>query len=147
MNLEQIHNQYKEHRLYGRYITNTHIEPLLNELKDFFEVTVLGKSVLDEPIYSIKAGKGKIKLYMWSQMHGNESTTTKAIFDFLNMLKGDSDLAKQLKAAFTFLIIPILNPDGARLYTRANAVEVDLNRDSLNLTQPESQLLRKAFES
>lgn len=147
MDLLQLHNQFKEDRLSGRYITNTHIQPLLEELKEIFELDVLGYSVLGEPIYSIKAGSGKTKLYMWSQMHGNESTTTKAIFDFLNLLKGDSDLAKQLKAAFTFLIVPILNPDGARLYTRANAVDVDLNRDSLNLTQPESQLLRQTFES
>ncbi|HQK39818.1 MAG TPA: peptidase M14, partial [Flavobacterium alvei] len=37
-------------------------------------------------------------------------------------------------------------PDGAKLYTRANANEVDLNRDSQDLTQPESRVLREAFE-
>ncbi|MFD2602991.1 M14 family metallopeptidase [Flavobacterium suzhouense] len=147
MDLLQLHRQFKEERLSGRYITNTHIQPILEELKEIFELDVLGYSVLGEPIYSIKAGSGKTKLYMWSQMHGNESTTTKAIFDFLNLVKGDSGLAKELKNTFTFLIIPILNPDGARLYTRANAVDVDLNRDSLNLTQPESKILRQTFES
>jgi hypothetical protein len=40
-----------------------------------------------------------------------------------------------------------LNPDGARLYTRANANNIDLNRDSQNLTQPESNVLREVFES
>jgi hypothetical protein len=146
MDFEQLFIQYKEESLYGRYVTNIHIEPILEKLKEAFEVTVIGSSVLNEPIYSVKAGNGKIKVFMWSQMHGNEATTTKAIFDFLNLLKGGSTLAKQLTDTFTFLIIPILNPDGARLYTRENAVKVDLNRDSLNLTQPESQLLRKTFE-
>jgi hypothetical protein len=146
MDFEQLFIQYKQEALYGRYVTNTHIEPLLKKLKDAFDVTVIGSSVLDEPIYSIKAGNGKIKVFMWSQMHGNEATTTKAIFDFLNFLKGGSGLAKQFTDSFTFLILPILNPDGARLYTRENAVKVDLNRDSLSLTQPESQLLRKTFE-
>jgi len=146
MNFEQLHSDYKDDRLYGRYITNTHIEPLLEDLKKSFEIIVTGNSVLGEPIYSVRAGTGKTKIFMWSQMHGNEATTTKAIFDFLNLLKDDGELSSYLKEAFTFLILPILNPDGARLYTRANAIEVDLNRDSLNLTQPESQLLRKTFE-
>jgi hypothetical protein len=146
MNFEQLHIDNKEAALHGRYVTNTHIEPLLEGLEEFFTITIEGHSVLNEPIYSIKAGTGTIKIYMWSQMHGNEATTTKAIFDFLNLLKGNSDLAITLKNTFTFLILPILNPDGARLYTRANAVEVDLNRDSLSLTQPESKLLRKLFE-
>lgn len=146
MDLEQLFIQYKEEGLYGRYVTNTHIEPLLENLKNTFDITVAGKSVSGEAIYKIKAGSGKTKVFMWSQMHGNEATTTKAIFDFLNLLKGDSELAIKLKETFTFLILPILNPDGARLYTRENAVKIDLNRDSLNLTQPESQLLRKTFE-
>lgn len=147
MNFKEIFDQHKQIKLHGRYVTNSNIEPLLNDLKNSFEISVAGNSVLGEPIYSIKAGEGNIKIFMWSQMHGNEATTTKAIFDFLNLLQSDSDLAKSLKSAFTFLILPILNPDGARLYTRVNAVDVDLNRDSLNLTQPESRLLRKTFEA
>jgi len=43
-------------------------------------------------------------------------------------------------------LLPMLNPDGAELYTRENASRVDLNRDAQNLTQPESKLLRKTFE-
>ena len=146
MDYTTIYSKYKVGKLNGRYITNTHIEPLLDGLKEYFKIEAAGKSVLDETIYSVKAGNGKIKLYMWSQMHGNESTTTKAIFDFLNFLKSDEEFAVKLKDTFTFLILPILSPDGARLYTRENANKVDLNRDSLNLTQPESQLLRKLFE-
>lgn len=146
MNFEQLFLDNKEKSLFGRYITNTHIEPVLDVLKDVFNITVAGNSVLEEPIFSIKAGTGNTKIFMWSQMHGNEATTTKAIFDFLNLLKGETSYAIQLKESFTFLIVPILNPDGARLYTRANAADVDLNRDSFNLTQPESHLLRKMFE-
>ena len=84
---------------------------------------------------------------MWSQMHGNESTTTKALFDLFNFLKSDSLEAICIKNEFTLLCIPILNPDGAEVYTRVNANEIDLNRDSVNLSQPESKLLRQTFES
>lgn len=146
MNYEQIFTLNKENRLSGRYLTNTHIEPILNELKEKFEISIEGKSVMDKPIYSIKVGTGTIKIFIWSQMHGNESTTTKAVFDLLNVLKSDDSYSEMLKSTFTFFILPIVNPDGAELYTRENAINVDLNRDSLNLSQPESKILRSTFE-
>ena len=108
---------------------------------------VIGKSVLEKPIYGYQIGEGKTRIFLWSQMHGNESTTTKALFDFLNVLNSGSDFAKQLLTTFTFYSIPMLNPDGATLYTRENANKVDLNRDSQNLTQPESKVLRATFEN
>ena len=80
-------------------------------------------------------------------MHGNESTTTKALFDFLNVLNGDASFAKKLLQSFTFCTIPMLNPDGAKLYTRENANAIDLNRDSKNLTQPETRIIREVFEN
>ena len=147
MNLEQMFQQYKEQSIQGRYITLENIEPLLRQLNRNNEVSVIGKSVLEKPIYKYEIGTGQTRIFLWSQMHGNESTTTKALFDFLNLLNGDSELANQLLHIFTFCCIPILNPDGATLYTRENANKVDLNRDSQNLTQPESKVLRETFES
>lgn len=46
----------------------------------------------------------------------------------------------------TILVVPILNPDGAKAYTRVNANNVDLNRDAKQLTQPESIALRNLFD-
>jgi murein tripeptide amidase MpaA len=71
-------------------------------------------------------------------MHGNESTTTKALFDFLNVLHNGSALA--IKLDTLLCCIPMLNPDGAKYLIHVNANEVDLNRDSQNLTQPESKV-------
>ena len=147
MNLEVLFNQNKEKSISGRYLTLSSIEPLLNKLNTENELKIIGYSVLEKPIYSFQIGSGKMKIFLWSQMHGNESTTTKALFDFLNFLKSGSDLAQQFLNKFTFLSIPILNPDGALLYTRENANKVDLNRDSVDLSQPESQVLRKTFDS
>ncbi|WP_177734417.1 M14 family metallopeptidase [Flavobacterium inviolabile] len=146
MEFQKIFESNKEQSLYGRYITNTHIEPLLTKLGSDFTVSSSGKSVNGLPIYTIKVGSGSVKLYMWSQMHGNESTTTKALFDLLNLLNSESELAVSFKNAFTFCIIPILNPDGAAAYTRVNANETDLNRDSVALSQPESKQLRQLYE-
>lgn len=146
MDFNTITEVNKERNLFGRYITNKHIEPILEKLKSDFEVSVIGKSVKEKPIYAVKVGTGKIKVYMWSQMHGNESTTTKALFDLFNFLSSDDKTAAEFKSTFTLLCIPILNPDGAEAYTRVNANEIDLNRDSADLSQPESKVLRSIFE-
>ncbi len=138
---------YKEQKLFGRYVTNKHIEPVIEAYKKDIEVEVEGVSVEKKSIYSLKIGTGKKKVLAWSQMHGNESTTTKAVFDFLNFLKSEDELASKLRSECVFCVIPILNPDGADRYTRFNANEVDLNRDAQQLSQPESKVLRNIYDS
>lgn len=149
MKLEHILSlffQHKEAYLNHRYITNNHIAPLLEKLKKSIDVEIIGNSVLNDSIYGLTIGNGKKRILMWSQMHGNESTTTKTVFDLLNtLLDKNSDLDYILKAC-TLYIIPILNPDGAKAYTRINANKVDLNRDAQNLSQPESKVLRTVFQ-
>ena len=140
-------NHNKEQSRHGRDITLESIEPLLKKNNTNNQLEIIGKSVLDEPIYKYQIGTGKMKILLWSQMHGNESTTTKGLFDFINLLNSGSELANKFLNVFTFCCIPMLNPDGAKLYTRANANKIDLNRDSQDLTQPESQILRETFES
>jgi hypothetical protein len=147
MILEQLYQENKEDSIYGRYVTLATIEPILKRLNTNNELSIIGKSVLGRAIYKYQIGNGKIKVFIWSQMHGNESTTTKALLDFINVLHAKTELATDFLSKFTFCIIPILNPDGAFLYTRVNANEIDLNRDSQDLTQPESRLLRDTFNS
>jgi hypothetical protein len=147
MNLEQLFRKYKEPSIAGRYVTFDTIYPVLKKLNTNNQLEIIGKSALEVSIYKFQIGTGKIKILLWSQMHGNESTTTKALIDFLNVLDDNSELAKKLLKTFTFCAIPMLNPDGAKLYTRENANKVDLNRDSKELSQPESRVLREAFEN
>jgi hypothetical protein len=147
MDLEQLFVDNKEKSISGRYLTLEAIEPILNKLNTNNQLSISGKSVLQKPIYKYQIGKGKTKILLWSQMHGNESTTTKGLFDFLNVLNNGSELAERLLKEFTFCCIPMLNPDGSMLYTRANANAIDLNRDSQDLTQPESKVLREIFNS
>ena len=146
MNLEALFVQNKEQTIQGRYITLEHIEPILNRLNTDNQLQEIGKSVQGKSIYEYQIGQGPTRVFLWSQMHGNESTTTKGLFDFLNLLHSGTDLANQFLNEYTFCCIPMLNPDGASLYTRANANDVDLNRDSQDLSQPESNLLRAIFE-
>jgi len=143
LNLEELFYTYKESRLQHRYITNNHIEPLLNNLGKDFKFEIIGHSVREKPIYGVKVGTGSNKILMWSQMHGNESTTTKALFDLFNYFKANEEC--YILKHCEFCIIPILNPDGAEVYTRVNANSIDLNRDAQDLSQSESKLLRKVF--
>ncbi|MDY2586670.1 M14 family metallopeptidase [Winogradskyella aquimaris] len=147
MNLKQLkrlHSLYKSPELKGRYITNFDIEKCLNKYSDA-SYSVIGSSVEDRSVYALKFGSGKRKVLLWSQMHGNESTTTKALFDCFNLFFSDDILAKSISESCTILAIPILNPDGAERYTRLNANSVDLNRDAQELSQPESKILRDLF--
>ncbi len=131
----------------GRYITHDHLNKFIKGLPKSFKVSTIGKSVRNEPIKSITFGYGPVRILMWSQMHGNESTTTKAVIDLLNYLQHDISNDIEIANQCTLKIIPILNPDGARDYTRVNANEIDLNRDAQNLTQPESQILKNEYDS
>ena len=137
---------HKETSLRHRYICSDHITPLIEKLPEKFRISIIGESALGEPIFSITFGKGSKKILMWSQMHGNESTTTKAIFDLLNTLVLDQDLSKRIESDCQITLVPMLNPDGARMYTRENANGVDLNRDAQNLSESESRALRSLYD-
>ena len=151
MEAQQLLNNYsafKVEEIKGRYLSYEMIVDYLKNLPAYFNLKIEGTSVLSENIYSIEFGNGPKKILMWSQMHGNESTTTKAVLDLLEYIVTDQndDFKNSVLEFCTIKIILVLNPDGLKNYTRVNAKEVDLNRDASNQTQPESLLLRKVFD-
>ncbi|MEB8329195.1 M14 family metallopeptidase [Flavobacteriaceae bacterium KMM 6897] len=137
----------KENAVTGRYITLGDIDEFLNQQSKALEIETVGVSVLHKKIKMLTLGTGPKKILMWSQMHGNESTTTKAVLDLINYLNQSSDLATSILKECTLKIIPILNPDGAAAYTRINANKIDLNRDAHDRSQPESKVLRAVYEA
>lgn len=150
MKIESWYRDNFEFLLSGRYITMKHIYPLLDIYKTTYEISVPGVSEMGQDIPLLKIGTGYKVVLAWSQMHGNESTTTKAIFDFLKFISQKQYFQPEIErflSNFTLYIVPILNPDGALKYTRENANNVDLNRDAQDLTQKESQCLRAIFNS
>src|SRR5690554_2189591 len=137
--------------LKNRYFNNALLEKILFQfLSDKVEVKVIGSSEENRPIYRVAIGRGKKNILAWSQMHGNETTNTRAILDLYNLLIHyneyllDSDEKQSFNnflEEYTLYTIPILNPDGAEVYTRVNANKIDLNRDAEKRTQLESQIL------
>ncbi len=149
MKIEAWYSRNFESRLGGRYITLKHINPLLKEYTNSFIISSAGISELGKDIPLLKIGSGKKIILAWSQMHGNETTTTKSIFDFLKFLVQKDVFKAEIRNfldIYTLYIIPILNPDGAVVYTRENSNLVDLNRDGEDLTQKESKILNSIFK-
>ncbi|GLB49529.1 M14 family metallopeptidase [Neptunitalea lumnitzerae] len=140
------YSTYKYEKITGRYLPYASLNKFYNEY-NFVNKKNVGFSVNGTPIHLLTLGRGTTKVLMWSQMHGNESTTTKAVLDLISYLNSDTETVKHILEKITIYIIPMLNPDGADAYTRYNANEIDLNRDSQNLTQPESKVLRATFEA
>ena len=146
---EAYYSRIKFQKVTGRYITSFDLEKFLKELSDEFQIKIIGKSVQEKPIKMITLGTGQIKILAWSQMHGNEGTTTKAVFDLLNAFrtKANEIVLSEILERCTLYFIPILNPDGAEAYTRVNANGVDLNRDMQKLSQPESKILMTHYKT
>lgn len=146
--LEESYLSIKENEIFGRWVTIENISPLIEKHKVVFQIEQIGKSEQNRPIYKFGLGTGAKRILIWSQMHGNESTGTKAVFDLLNYLIKfkESEAVKSILAHCTIQIIPLLNPDGAEAYTRVNADNIDLNRDAVDLKAVESKLLRKTLD-
>ena len=145
--LKTIYSSKKEIALFGKWIHYAHISPLLTKLSNQLNVSVIGHSESKVPIHAVKFGSGTKKILIWTQMHGNESTGTKAVFDFFNCIPSSNDpIFKRILAECTILCIPMLNPDGSLNYTRVNAKNVDLNRDAVDRKAVESKLLRGILE-
>lgn len=145
--LSEFYPQIKEARLGKRWTKFKDIAPLIEACKQKgeLETVQIGDSLLATPIYQIKFGNGPRKLLLWSQMHGNESTATMALFDLLNWLLCDeyASWSALIKKELTLYIVPMLNPDGAEVFTRENSLGIDINRDAITMQTPEAQLLMK----
>lgn len=140
------YKNYKNKLLFGRYLT---YDKWLSSVGNTFASAykTVGFSVLGKRVDVFTLGKGPIQILMWSQMHGNETTATKALADlFLFLADKNNKVSQTVLEHCTLTVIPVLNPDGAVAYTRLNHHQIDLNRDAQALTQPESKILREVFE-
>lgn len=129
---------------FNRYFSTEDLLESIERLAISDKIEPIGKAVSGSPIYAYNWGQGKQRVLLWSQMHGNETTTTKALIEVLDHLINTaegSELAKQLHLRIIFQ----LNPDGADAYTRVNRNSIDLNRDAIDQSQPETRVILKEF--
>lgn len=118
------------------------LEPL--NAGHLFRVKALGTSAEGRTISLLRLGKGTVKVLLWSQMHGDESTATMALLDILNFFKRKPEhiVTRSILDALDLLMIPMLNPDGAARFQRRTAQSIDMNRDALALETPEARILK-----
>lgn len=145
------YEEYEEPSLQKRRIKHEALQPLIHALAEhpWVAVNQVGTSIGGKSLQLISMGNGPTDVFLWSQMHGDEPTATQAIFDILNFLTSDksSEEKDMLLDSLTIHFLPMLNPDGAKLFQRRNLLGIDINRDALRLQSPEGQTLKKVRDS
>lgn len=147
MNIQTIltnYSNFQEKTLTNRFFKHEDIIPLINQLPPIFSMNTLGNSVKGRSIHGVKWGNGKTKVMLWSQMHGDEATGTMALFDLFNFLQQNNETVKLLHENCQLMMIPMVNPDGAAVFTRRNAQQIDINRDFIQTASPESKILKQS---
>ncbi len=120
-----------------------------NEFRKKFNFRAAGKSVLGRDLELISIGKGNTNIFLWSQMHGNESTATMALFDIFNFFSDKTilnDIRETILNNLTLYFLPMVNPDGTELFQRENIFNIDINRDAIALQTPEGRILMESFK-
>lgn len=114
-------------------------------------VTPVGASTHGRALRAVTFGTGPTSVFLWSQMHGDESTATMSLADLLTWFAlADSQrdaVRDRIASQLTVVMLPMLNPDGAELFQRENAVGVDINRDVRRLTTAEARVLKAVRDS
>ncbi len=143
---------FKEKSLQNRFFKHSDVVRLITNLnkKNLFEVNVAGKSFEGREIFLLSVGSGTKKIFLWSQMHGDEPTATMALFDIFNFFSDTTqyqDVKKLILEKTKIYFMPMVNADGAEVFKRRNALSIDLNRDASRLQTPEAKILMTVFDS
>ena len=123
----------------------------LDSLSDLLNIEVLGNSVEGRNLYSLKFSKSefgndtsKIKVLIFAQQHGNEQSGKEGALIFARELIRPE--RKYLFDKIDLVLIPQMNPDGSEINVRFNANGMDLNRNHIILTEPETIAMHKLFD-
>ncbi len=123
----------------------------LDESSKLLNVEIIGQSAQKGNLYVLKFSstefgkdKSKIKVLFFAQQHGNEQSGKEgALLLAQALLKPEN---RYLFDKIDFAIVPQMNPDGSEINQRRNGNTMDLNRNHLILTEPETQALHKFFD-
>lgn len=118
----------------------------LNELKVAgVKVDEVGRSLAGRGIYQLEFGRGPVRVFLWSQMHGDEPTATSALVDLFDhwQTHREEPVVAEMARTLTIRAVPMLNPDGVELFQRRNLQSIDINRDARRLVTPEGRLLKR----
>jgi hypothetical protein len=110
----------------------------------------IGQSVEGRKIPAVKISTSKfgvdtskIKMMIFAQQHGNEQSGKEGALHLLSLFNS-SELTSLLEN-IDLIIVPQVNPDGSEKNQRRNSNDMDLNRNHLILTEPETIALHNLF--
>lgn len=91
----------------------------------------LGQSLDGQEIDCLHIGEGKVQIWLYARQHPGESMAEWWMEGALGRLTDSTDpVARVLRQAATFHVVPNMNPDGSRRgHLRTNAAGVNLNRE------------------
>jgi hypothetical protein len=83
-------------------------------------------------VWLVKIGneENTTPVFIWTQQHGNEPHGTEAAIDIIEWLVAGGQKAQMILDELYVLIIPRVNPDGSKLFTRGNTDFDAPSRDS-----------------
>lgn len=149
----RIEDRFRVSAIGSRRFTHTElwsaITPTLRS--PLVRVAQFGESVNGRALNAVTVGTGPTTVLLWSQMHGDESTATMSLADIIAWFGSptrERDVLKELLTSrLTIVMVPMLNPDGAELFQRENAMGIDVNRDARRLSTPEARSLKALRDS
>jgi len=117
---------------------------------DLITSEVLTKTVEGREVYVLYFSKGKfgldknkVRVLIFAQQHGNEQSGKEgALLLIKELMKKEN---RYLFDRIDLALVPQMNPDGSEKNQRRNGNNVDLNRNHLILTEPETIGLHKLF--
>ncbi|MBD0404274.1 M14 family zinc carboxypeptidase [Flammeovirga sp. EKP202] len=117
---------------------------------DYITIDHIGESQKGKKIIRIRINKPsdqkKIKVWMQGGLHGNEPASTEGVLYLLHTLINDQNYIHLLDR-LDIIILPMANADGYNVQNRLSANGIDLNRDFMKLSTPETNAIRTAFST
>jgi hypothetical protein len=134
-----------DHRELAKSTSFADMEAFLKELPagDPATVTVEGTTAQGRALYLVNlkgSPAARFRVLLYAQQHGDELSGKDAMLYLIRDAVRDP---ASLPADLDLWLMPMVNPDGAEAGTRRNGAGVDLNRDHIELSQPETQALHR----
>ncbi len=107
----------------------------------------LGRSIAGRPIQALITQRRSEVVYLFGRQHPPEITGGMAMQRFVETVFADTPLARDFRARFMLVLVPLINPDGVEAgHWRHNLGGRDLNRDWGPFTQPETQSIKRLID-
>jgi len=107
----------------------------------------LGRSIAGRPIQALVTQRRSEVVYLFGRQHPPEITGGMAMQRFVETVFADTPLAREFRARFMLVLVPLINPDGVEAgHWRHNLGGRDLNRDWGPFSQPETQSIKRLID-